>query len=370
MVSVSKDGVNFFEIEDSGDELETARSKGYKPYISVSKGDQTFQIEDSREEIDTAIEKGYTLQGPSIVSPTMRESLTGMAASAADSVLGGFGKTVAAHGSAALSEVGELFGLVPEMDYSDRVEKEKSDITRQMANLESLAPTATGIGTGAGFATSLGISGPALGIGGKVASKAAPVVSKVAKPVFDKATKVALKKADTIISKLPGAVAPATKGSLKGVGAIGERVINFIESIHLGLKNEPEKFMSEIVSTFGWDVAIGVLPQYAKSIGVPSELADLISIYGAFSGMGHLEKYSEKAVNKAFSQAGGSITKKSTQQRLIREGVSKDSIRRAVDAFAPKNKDINSKLAALKESRKVLEEAGWASFAKAQYKRK
>lgn len=60
MPLVSKNGTDFFEIEDDENEMRIAESKGYKPYMEVTKnGKDVFKIEANADEINTAMNKGY-----------------------------------------------------------------------------------------------------------------------------------------------------------------------------------------------------------------------------------------------------------------------------------------------------------------------
>lgn len=61
---MSKNGVDFFQVDDAPDSIKVALDKGYKPYIDVTKnGKDIYTIEGNEGSVTAAISKGYTQVG-------------------------------------------------------------------------------------------------------------------------------------------------------------------------------------------------------------------------------------------------------------------------------------------------------------------
>ena len=63
-IKMSKDGEEFFDVDDSMDSIEAAKAKGYREYVPVTKdGRQTFNILATPDSIEAAKAKGYRSPG-------------------------------------------------------------------------------------------------------------------------------------------------------------------------------------------------------------------------------------------------------------------------------------------------------------------
>jgi hypothetical protein len=60
MPRMSKDGVNFYDVDNSDDSVEAAKSKGYREYLPMTKnGKDVFDVEASEDSYKAALAKGY-----------------------------------------------------------------------------------------------------------------------------------------------------------------------------------------------------------------------------------------------------------------------------------------------------------------------
>ncbi len=104
---MSKDGVSFFDVDDTDDSIEAARAKGYKEYFSMTKnGADVFDVEASEDSYRAALDKGYKdvarykFEGdagkPNAAEAAFRGSISGLSQGVSDEL----GGTLEAGGAA------------------------------------------------------------------------------------------------------------------------------------------------------------------------------------------------------------------------------------------------------------------------------
>ncbi len=167
MARFTKNGTDIFEIDDSEDSLVAARTKGYRPLITVTKdGKSTFDLDaDDTDSVQAAFKKGYSeVEAYKNLGQSRAESQKNIGK------LESFGQGVASAGSFGFDD--ELSALVAPGKYDDNIETMRSmKANREAANpMTNLAGNLVGgvavPGLGAAKATStIGRIGVGAGVG-------------------------------------------------------------------------------------------------------------------------------------------------------------------------------------------------------------
>lgn len=143
MPIVSKNGQDFYSIEDDENEMKIAESKGYKPYIEVTKnGQDVFKIEATSDEINTAMSKGYLEKTAfeRVQSGKKQPSAVASAAQgAADAMTWGFGDELIGAGTAAI-EKGKGLISGKDVDFGEQYTKNRDIIRAQQERLQQANP--------------------------------------------------------------------------------------------------------------------------------------------------------------------------------------------------------------------------------------
>lgn len=250
MPRMSKNGTDFFDVDDTDESLAAAKTKGYIEYLPMTKnGTDVFDVEASEDSYKAAIGKGYKdvaqyqfentkSQNVSQGAAALKGAAQGFSAELADEAYGVVGAVV--------NPTDSDKGLVERYRDSRDYARGGDDAAQaQHPGTYTGANVAGAVGTGlltAGVGNTLKGSaafGAVSGLGGSKADLTDPSLENYGQAALDTATGGALGAAGYGAGKLIEKVGPsalkvaegAAVGTVKGVRAVGDAVVHPIETV-------------------------------------------------------------------------------------------------------------------------------------------